>query len=68
MAQIVKCPNCTASLHFDAASGKVQCEYCGASFNVDELMSSATEADEKKLEDLASDKVRCRNITRSWLI
>ncbi|MCQ2533923.1 MAG: hypothetical protein MJ172_05080 [Clostridia bacterium] len=56
MAQIVKCPNCTASLHFDAASGKVQCEYCGASFNVDELMSSATEADEKKLEDLASDK------------
>lgn len=49
MAQIVKCPNCTASLHFDAASGKVSCEYCGASFDVNELMESTTNVDEVKV-------------------
>lgn len=49
MAQIVKCPNCTASLHFDAASGKVQCEYCGASFNAEDLMPSST--DDAKLNE-----------------
>ena len=26
-----KCPTCTGPLHFVGASGKLECDYCGAS-------------------------------------
>ena len=30
-----QCPACTGPLHFGGASGKMECEYCGRSFDVD---------------------------------
>ncbi|MBO5976275.1 MAG: hypothetical protein J6P94_03765, partial [Oscillospiraceae bacterium] len=32
-----QCPACTGPLHFAAGSGKLECEYCGSSFEVAEI-------------------------------
>ena len=32
-----KCPTCTGPLHFVGASGKLECDYCGSSYSVDEI-------------------------------
>ncbi len=32
-----QCPACTGGLHFDGASGKLVCEYCGSRFDVAEI-------------------------------
>ena len=32
-----KCPACTGPLHFAAGSGKLECEYCGSSYEVAEV-------------------------------
>lgn len=32
-----KCPACTGSLHFVGASGKLECDYCGSSYSVEEI-------------------------------
>ena len=37
------CPACTGPLHFDSASGKVICDYCGSAFTVDEVEKDRAE-------------------------
>ena len=32
-----QCPACTGPLHFDAQTGKLQCDYCGSSYTVHEV-------------------------------
>lgn len=32
-----QCPACTGPLHFDSGSGRLQCDYCGSSFSVEEV-------------------------------
>ena len=32
-----QCPACTGPLHFSAGSGKLECEFCGSSFEVAEI-------------------------------
>lgn len=32
-----QCPACTAPLHFVGASGKLECDYCGGSYTVEEI-------------------------------
>ena len=32
-----QCPGCTGPLHFVGASGKLECDYCGASYDVAEI-------------------------------
>lgn len=32
-----QCPSCTGPLRFDEATGKLQCDYCGSSFTVEEV-------------------------------
>ena len=32
-----QCPACTGPLHFDGASGKLRCDYCGSSYSVEEI-------------------------------
>ena len=32
-----QCPSCTGPLQFSAATGKLECEYCGSSFSVAEV-------------------------------
>ncbi len=32
-----KCPSCTGPLHFSSATGRLECEYCGSFFTVEEM-------------------------------
>ena len=40
-------PGCTGPLHFVGASGKLECEYCGASYDVAEIEALYAEKEEK---------------------
>ncbi len=45
-----KCPCCTAALNFSGATGELTCEYCGASFTIEQ----ARAAQEAERQDAAS--------------
>ena len=45
-----QCPSCTGPLHFSGASGRLECEYCGASYDVAEIEALYAEK-EKICED-----------------
>ena len=32
-----QCPACTGPLHYDGASGKLVCDYCGSVYNVKDI-------------------------------
>ena len=49
-----QCPACTGPLHFGAGSGKLECEYCGSSYDVAEV-----EAFYAKKEAAATPKPTC---------
>ena len=42
-----QCPSCTGPLHFSGTSGKLECEYCGASYEVAEIEALYAEKEEK---------------------
>ena len=42
-----QCPACTGPLHFVGGSGKLECEYCGASYDVAEIEALYAEKEEK---------------------
>ena len=42
-----QCPSCTGPLHFSGASGKLECEYCGTSYDVTEIEALYAEKEEK---------------------
>ena len=42
-----QCPACTGPLHFVGASGRLECEYCGASYDVAEIEALYAEKEEK---------------------
>lgn len=42
-----QCPGCTGPLHFVGASGKLECDYCGASYDVAEIEALYAEKEEK---------------------
>ena len=42
-----QCPTCTGPLHFVGESGKLECEYCGASYDVAEIEALYAEKEEK---------------------
>lgn len=44
-----KCPACTGPLHF-GTSGKVECDYCGSSYDVSEIEVLYAEQDQKAAE------------------
>ena len=45
-----QCPACTAPLKFVASSGKLECEYCGSSYDVAEIEALYAEKEEKAVE------------------
>lgn len=49
-----KCPNCTASMSFDGKEDKMTCEYCGSSFDIQDL--DALKQDEIQLEKEEAEK------------
>ena len=42
-----QCPSCTGPLHFVGGSGKLECDYCGSSFDVAEIEALYAEKEEK---------------------
>ena len=42
-----QCPSCTGPLHFVGASGKLECDYCGATYDVAEIEALYAEKEEK---------------------
>lgn len=40
-----KCPACTGPLHFVGTSGKVECEYCGSSYTIEEIEAQYAKED-----------------------
>ena len=51
-----QCPACTGPLHFDSATGKLSCDYCGSSFEVKEI--EALYAGKQEASDAAAEKAR----------
>ena len=56
MADTIKCPNCSANLFFEPSTGKLECAYCGGSFDpakfeavVEELTAEPKQAPEKAI-------------------
>lgn len=45
-----KCPSCTGPLHFDSRTGKMECEYCGSSFTVNEIEALYADKNDKAEE------------------
>ena len=46
-----QCPACTGPLHFVGSSGKLECEYCGSSYSVQEV--EALYADKEEAAEAA---------------
>ena len=44
------CPNCGGPMHFDAATGKVKCDYCDSTFTIEEVRKSYEEKNQKARE------------------
>ena len=42
-----QCPSCTGPLHFVGASGKLECDYCGATYDVAEIEALYAEKEER---------------------
>ena len=42
-----KCPACTGPLHFVGDSGRLECEYCGSSFSVEEIEAQQAQAEQQ---------------------
>ena len=48
-----KCPACTGPLHFVGASGKLECDYCGSSYSVEEIEALYQEKDKQAAQAAA---------------
>jgi len=48
-----QCPACTGPLQFDAATGKLGCEYCGSSFPVAEIEALYADKDAQATQNMA---------------
>lgn len=46
-----QCPACTGPLHFDSATGKLLCDYCGSSYTVEDMEALYAEKDETAAQD-----------------
>ena len=52
-----QCPSCTGPLRFDGKSGRLQCDYCGSSYSVQEIEALYRDKDEaaaQAMEDSVS--------------
>ena len=45
-----QCPACTGPLHFTGATGRLECEYCGSSYSVEEIEALYAEREKKALD------------------
>ena len=55
-----QCPACTAPLHFVGESGRLECDYCGSSFNIAEIEALYAKKERKQQRRRESRKKRKR--------
>lgn len=62
-----KCPACTGPLHFGETSGKLECDYCGSSYTLEEIeaLQSANAEDAEKAFAEAEEQIR-QDQNESW--
>lgn len=51
-----QCPACTGPLHFSAQTGKLECDYCGSTFDVSEIEALYAKKDEKAAAAFAKEQ------------
>lgn len=62
-----QCPACTAPLHYSAKSGKLECDYCGSSFDVAEIeaLYARKEAEAAAAKQAADAKVEAAQAAKA---
>ena len=60
-----QCPACTGPLHFAEDSGKLECEYCGASYDVAEIEALFAEKEKKAAEAQRAAEEASKGLTAS---
>lgn len=55
-----QCPACTGPLHFVGESGRLECDYCGSSFDVAEIEALYAEKKQKQRKRRRSRKKQKR--------
>ena len=63
-----QCPACTGPLHFAGDSGKLECEYCGSSFSVQEieaLYKEKEQAAEEAAEAATEEEAQAEDVTEA---
>lgn len=61
-----QCPSCTGPLHFTGASGKLECDYCGASFDVAEIEAIYKNNEEEKESFSAQGEWDTSDFSEDW--
>ncbi len=56
-----QCPACTAPLYFDSKSGKLQCDYCGNSYEVSQIESQMAQKQEKAADAFQKQEQKRQN-------
>ena len=60
-----KCPACTGPLHFVGASGKLECEYCGSTYDIKEIEDLYADKEAEAAEALKKDEAE-GNVEMAW--
>lgn len=55
-----KCPACTGPLHFVGDSGRLECDYCGSSFTVEEIEALYAQKDAQAAEVFKNEEEQAR--------
>lgn len=61
-----QCPSCTGPLHFVGESGKLECEYCGGTFDVAEIEALYEQKEQKAKEAFAAAEQKAANGEDTW--
>ena len=61
-----KCPACTAPLHFSEETGRLECDYCGSSFSVEEMESRRAEKEQQAAEAFEKAAAEAKADAKDW--
>ena len=61
-----QCPACTGPLQFDAATGKMGCEYCGASYPIEEIEAMYAQKNAQAEQNMADEQAREVGADAEW--
>jgi len=61
-----QCPACTGPLQFSAASGKLECEYCGSVFEAAEIEAEYAAKEEASARVAKEQEEKAQNFRREW--